>query len=327
MAAVNTTADAFYDALVPSPLTFPIYHAASPDILTWMSDKHLSLAAPIIAYWALSMLFHALDLSEFTWLEKFRLHESAEVKSRNLVSRVDVVWAVFLQQIIQTALGLIFLDEHGSESSYDHQAGMRACAPWVVWAARLVCGPGPGDRVLETYGKELVHVTYWWIIPTAQFIFALLVMDTWQYFLHRLFHVNKYLYRKFHSVHHRLYVPYAYGALYNHWFEGLVLDTLGAAVSHFVSGMGIRQGIFLFAFSTLKTVDDHCGYALPFDPFQLAFGNNAPYHDVHHQSYGLKRNFSQPFFVHWDTLLGTKMEPRKLSDKKDARLKPKEKEL
>lgn len=108
-------------------------------------------------------------------------------------------------------------------------------------------------------------------------------MDTWQYFLHRLFHVNKYLYRKFHSVHHRLYVPYAYGALYNHWFEGLLLDTLGAALSHLLAGMGIRQGIFLFAFSTLKTVDDHCGYALPFDPLQAAFGNNAPYHDVHHQ--------------------------------------------
>ncbi|KAG9098563.1 Sphingolipid C4-hydroxylase sur2, partial [Ceratobasidium sp. 392] len=185
----------------------------------------------------------------------------------------------------------------------------------------------PGDRLLETYGQELVHATYWWIIPSAQFIFALLVMDTWEYFLHRLFHVNKYLYRKFHSVHHRLYVPYAYGALYNHWFEGLLLDTLGAAVSHLVSGMGTRQGIFLFAFSTLKTVDDHCGYALPFDPFQMAFGNNAPYHDVHHQSYGLKKNFSQPFFVHWDTVLGTKMEPSKLADKRDARRKLKEKEL
>lgn len=124
-------------------------------------------------------------------------------------------------------------------------------------------------------------------------------MDTWQYFLHRLMHVNKYLYRKFHSVHHRLYVPYAYGALYNHWFEGLLLDTLGAAVSHLVSGMGLRQGIFLFAFSTLKTVDDHCGYALPFDPLQMAFGNNAPYHDVHHQASSrihLIRKYTYPIY-------------------------------
>lgn len=175
MAAINSTAlsEAFYDSLVPSPLTYPVYHVARPDLLSWMSDKHLSLAAPVIAYWVLSMFFHALDVYEFAWLEKYRLHESAEVKSRNLVSRADVVWAVFLQQIIQTGLGLVFIDEHGNEESYDHRAGMRACAPWVVWIVRLVCGPAPGERVLASYGQELVHATYWWLIPSAQFMFAL----------------------------------------------------------------------------------------------------------------------------------------------------------
>ncbi|CAE6454823.1 unnamed protein product [Rhizoctonia solani] len=323
---MNVTS-AFYDSLVPSPLTYPWYHSSKPDLFDWISDKHLSLAAPVIAYWTLSLIFHAIDTFQPPFFEKYRLHESEEVKSRNLVSRADVIWAVFLQHIIQTGLGLVHLDESGSESSYDHGAGMRYWAPWVVRVVRLACGPLTAEHILDSYGQHLVHFTYWWFIPTVQFLFALLVMDTWQYFLHRLFHVNKFLYRKFHSVHHRLYVPYAYGALYNHWFEGLVLDTLGAAVSHYVSGMGIRQGVFLFAFSTLKTVDDHCGYALPFDPFQIFFGNNAPYHDVHHQSYGLKKNFSQPFFVHWDTILGTKMEPRKIKDRADARLKKKEKEL
>lgn len=84
-------------------------------------------------------------------------------------------------------------------------------------------------------------------------------------------------------MHHRLYVPYAFGALYNHWLEGLLLDTLGAAVAHSMSLMTVRQAVFLFTFSTLKTVDDHCGYALPFDPLQILFPNNAKYHDVHHQ--------------------------------------------
>jgi sphinganine C4-monooxygenase len=169
---MNTTG-AFYDALLPSPLTYPWYHTSRPDLLDWMSDKHLSLAAPIVAYWFLSMFFHALDLAQFAWLEKYRLHESEEVKSRNLVSRIDVVWAVFLQQIIQTILGLICLDEHGSESSYDHRAGMRYWAPWVVRATHLVCGPVSGEKVLAAYGQELVHTTYWWIIPTVQFVFAL----------------------------------------------------------------------------------------------------------------------------------------------------------
>ena len=63
--------------------------------------------------------------------------------------------------------------------------------------------------------------------------------------------------------------------------------------------------MWFFSCSTLKTVDDHCGYALPWDPLQHLTSNNAGYHDVHHQSWGIKTNFSQPFFTFWDRMLGT----------------------
>ena len=109
----------------------------------------------------------------------------------------------------------------------------------------------------------------------------------------------------FHSRHHRLYVPYAYGALYNHPAEGFVLDTLGTGLAYLVTGMTVRQSMWFFTISSTKTVDDHCGYALPFDPLQLITTNNAGYHDIHHQSWGIKSNFSQPFFTWWDTFLGT----------------------
>jgi len=100
-------------------------------------------------------------------------------------------------------------------------------------------------------------------------------------------------------------VPYAYGALYNHPFEGFLLDTLGASIAYKIAGMNTRQGMAFFTGSTIKTVDDHCGYALPWDPLQRITSNNAGYHDVHHQSWGIKTNFSQPFFTFWDRLLGT----------------------
>lgn len=109
------------------------------------------------------------------------------------------------------------------------------------------------------------------------------VVDTWEYFLHRAMHVNRWLYKQFHSVHHRLYVPYAFGALYNHPVEGLILDTAGTAVAELLACMTTREAMFLFLICTLKTVDDHCGYILPFDPLQLLTSNNADYHDIHHQ--------------------------------------------
>lgn len=36
------------------------------------------------------------------------------------------------------------------------------------------------------------------------------------------------------------------------------------------------------------------------------YKNNARYHDVHHSHYGLKYNFSQPFWIHWDVVMGTR---------------------
>ena len=96
-------------------------------------------------------------------------------------------------------------------------------------------------------------------------------------------HVNKFLYKKFHSYHHRLYVPYAFGALYNHPVEGFLLDTLGAAIAEATTRLSLRQASFFFVVAVCKTVDDHCGYSLPFDPLQMFSGNTADYHDIHHQ--------------------------------------------
>ncbi|KAG6856572.1 hypothetical protein H0H87_003072 [Tephrocybe sp. NHM501043] len=274
-------------ACLPEPLrdhTFmPFYYSFSPSLITGIRDSHLALASPIIAYWGLSLFFHFLDISGWKWLEKYRIHESVEVQSRNRATRTEVVWAVILQHAIQTVLGLFWLSAEGEP--VDHQN-------------------------IQAVGPDLVYYVYWWAIPTLQFFAAMFIIDTWQYFLHRLMHVNKFLYKQFHSVHHRLYVPYAFGSLYNHPFEGFLLDSLGAVLAESLTQMSTRQAMLLFTFSTLKTVDDHCGYSLPFDPLQIMTGNNADYHDIHHQVIGIKANFSQPFFVHWDSILGTRMTRR-----------------
>jgi sphinganine C4-monooxygenase len=159
-----------------------------------------------------------------------------------------------------------------------------AFASWEIWAAQLI---------------------YWVLIPALQFAVAIFIVDTWQYFLHRSMHMNKWLYTTLHSRHHRLYVPYAFGALYNHPVEGFLLDTLGTGLAYLATGMTTRQGMWFFTCSTIKTVDDHCGYAFPWDPMQHITSNNAAYHDVHHQSWGIKTNFSQPFSTFWDRILGT----------------------
>ena len=70
--------------------------------------------------------------------------------------------------------------------------------------------------------------------------------------------------------------------------EGFVLDTCGTFLAHMIAGLTIRQDILFFGISTAKTIDDHCGFAFPWDPFQHLFGNNADYHDIHREFRHLK---------------------------------------
>ncbi|CAA0834949.1 Sphinganine C(4)-monooxygenase 2 [Striga hermonthica] len=202
-------------------------------------------------------------------LDNYRLHTKTEENEKNVVPLGSVIKGVLLQQFVQAVVAeLLFLVT--SNASFPDQAAQPSLP--------LQC---------------------------IQFVVAMLVMDTWQYFVHRYMHQNKFLYKHIHSQHHRLVVPYAIGALYNHPLEGLLLDTFGGAISFLVSGMTARTAVYFFCFAIIKTVDDHCGLWLPGNIFHLLFQNNTAYHDVHHQLQGLKFNYSQPFFSIWDKLLGT----------------------
>ncbi|KAL8836940.1 MAG: hypothetical protein Q9170_002740 [Blastenia crenularia] len=223
------------------------------------------------------------------------------------------VWARRIriaQKAIPGLLALIGLDAAGLAKNMNASHPLLAGVVRGGQYSQLQLSHTSGGSVGSTTGftaweNMLAKAMYWCVIPALQYGTAILVVDTWQYFLHRAMHMNKWMYTTFHSRHHRLYVPYAYGALYNHPFEGFLLDTLGASIAYKVAGMHTRQGMWFFTGSTLKTVDDHCGYALPWDPLQHLTSNNAGYHDVHHQSWGIKTNFSQPFFTFWDRVLGT----------------------
>ncbi|KAI3516428.1 hypothetical protein L1887_15343 [Cichorium endivia] len=203
--------------------------------------------------------------------DKYRLHTRKEEDDKNLVSKRTVVKGVLLQQAIQAIVAIILFTVTGSDE----------------------------DATLNK-NHSLFDLA-------RQFFTAMVVIDTWQYFMHRYMHQNKFLYRHIHSLHHRLIVPYAFGALYNHPLEGLLLDTIGGALAFLISGMSPRTSIFFFSFATIKTVDDHCGLWLPGNLFHVFFWNNSAYHDVHHQLYGTKYNYSQPFFIVWDKIFGTYM--------------------
>ncbi|KAF8518885.1 fatty acid hydroxylase superfamily-domain-containing protein [Gautieria morchelliformis] len=312
-------------ALLDVPVQFPWYYLHRESVIPGISDGIASLLGNVLSYWVASLIYHALDISGWQWLEKYRIQDLEEVKNKNLVTRGQVVRTVAFQQALQTAFGISWLTLFPiPDPPTNHAHELRVLSLKIARAVFYVMGEQGGRQFLAKYCTNMAYNMYWWIIPIAQFIMAFLILDTYQYFLHRTFHEVQFFYKHFHSMHHRLYVPFAFGALYGHPVEGAILDGFGAGISLTLAGMTVRQGILLFAFATYKTVDDHCGYYFPWHPVHMLFGNNAEYHDVHHQQAGIKSNFSQPLFIHWDVILGTRMTMQELRAKKG---KPKEKHL
>ncbi|KAG6514922.1 hypothetical protein ZIOFF_025297 [Zingiber officinale] len=232
-------------------------------------DEAMLMAMPIVVYWLYSGAYEALSC--FSGMDSYRLHSRNEEKSKNLVSKAQVVKGVLLQQVIQATLTLLLTKLPGDDPNRHKPATAAAAA------------------------------------AAARFFVAMVVFDSWQYLVHRYMHHNKLLYRKFHSWHHRIAAPYAFAAQYNHPVDGVLTETVAGGLAYFVSGMSPATAAAFFCFATVKGIDDHCGLLLPWNPFHLAFGNNAAYHEVHHRRHGAgsTHNFAQPFFVAWDKIMGT----------------------
>ncbi|KAL1919450.1 uncharacterized protein VTP21DRAFT_2143 [Calcarisporiella thermophila] len=277
--------------------TAPIMH---PQLLPFISDSHLSVVLPVVAYWIYSLFYEFLDYCNFQMLEPYRIHTPEEL-TKNRVSKCKVMGWVLFQQALQSILALVLTDG-ADKIAVDTSLAVARYHQVIMQAVSLI---GLEKTVSMPLIDKLASWAYWYLEPSVRFFFAMIILDAYQYWMHRFFHTNKFLYKHLHSVHHRLYVPYAYGALYNHPLEGFLMDSLGGGLSYWLAGLSVQSGAIFFAFSSIKTVDDHSGYDFPWNPLQFLFNNNARYHDIHHQPAGIKMNFSQPFFTIWDRMFGT----------------------
>lgn len=206
-----------------------------PPLISPIPDKYLTLLLPIVAYWVLSMVFHYVDTYDL--FPQYRLHTPAEVLKRNHVSRWEVVRDVAIQQVVQTFMGtLVALTEptaaYGKDDynvaiwaqrirlaqravptvlafggidaqalaqrAYLHNPSLSGFVSGgqYAWLTQVVQdAPVP---VFASWEMVAAKAIYWVGIPALQFLLAMLIVDTWQYFLHRAMHMNKWLYSKYH---------------------------------------------------------------------------------------------------------------------------------
>jgi sphinganine C4-monooxygenase len=211
----------------PEPLLSPL-----PSLVPSIPDSIVLMILPIAVYWLLSLFFHFLDVYDL--LSGYRLHTPEEVLKRNHVTRREVVQDVIVQQIIQSIVGLAISFTEAEEmvggewwevmSLYSKFvsaerwvlrglastvgvdgvrleekviAGITAVGGDKVLAASLrllgLDGAGTSPEMID-WRYKLVEVAYWYLLPAARFWVAIFILDTWQYFLHRLMHEVKWLY-------------------------------------------------------------------------------------------------------------------------------------
>ncbi|KAF1960675.1 hypothetical protein CC80DRAFT_544079 [Byssothecium circinans] len=334
--------ETLFDPLLLQPRLPPEAIYEKPPLFSFIGDQHLPYVVPAIVYWAVSCSFHLIDAQG--WLASYKVHTPAEFLTRNRVTRSEVIMTVLTQQFFMAVCGYLMSDPVETVCSHEygvavwakrvrialqytpyllsivgidkHRLGLRLGGDFGAWLARgypnecLINAPNPSDVCLHAVQNfsetelAIASALYWIIFPVFQFLAALVFADTMYYFQHRAFHSIPWLYRNIHSQHHRVYVNFAYGAYYNHALEGVPIDGILFPLCLKLAGLTTLQSTVFNVIWTVKVVSDHTGYALPWDPSNLLCKDSQWYHDLHHQHWGLKYNFSQwtPF---WDWCLGT----------------------
>lgn len=185
----------FPPILLNRGVSYPLYFVRRRDLLPFVSDLQLSLAAPFLGFvsimvpsaldyvlkrlspqWVFCAFFRMLDISAWAWLNKYRVHEPEEITKLNRATVSEVVRAVFTEQILQTIAGLWWLG--GRSDSEDatlvnHTRVMSSWAPFVFKLLQAVLGSRLATPAIHGFGVQLIWWWYWYIVPIFQMLAAL----------------------------------------------------------------------------------------------------------------------------------------------------------
>jgi sphinganine C4-monooxygenase len=205
-----------------------------PDLLPFISDFWLSLVITHVAYWVLSMIFHLIDSYDLfpqyrlhtpDEIAQRNLASRYEVARDVIVQQVlqtgmsaflsatdpqqttgmedyDVaVWATRIrlaQRALPAVLGTLGLNAtaiaKNMAASYPLLAGALAGGHYPFLTTTLDDVTGTAVPAFATWELLVAKAIYWAIIPGFQLFVAVCFLDTWQYFIHRAMHINKWMY-------------------------------------------------------------------------------------------------------------------------------------
>jgi sterol desaturase/sphingolipid hydroxylase (fatty acid hydroxylase superfamily) len=166
--------------------------------------------------------------------------------------------------------------------------------------------------LLATLGNFLLY--YFNVFDTGKFRVFYIVLGIWwidtvEYFVHFTMHRIPWMYKTIHKEHHRLHIPYHYGALYNSSYEAGITGNI-LVIGFILFKFSFSEFITVTSLANIATILDHIDLHDYIEPETHRFGflikivskNN--FHYLHHSKY-FQYNFQQPFFTYYDRIFGT----------------------
>lgn len=118
----------------------------------------------------------------------------------------DVAWYAqkirLAQRAVPTVLSAVGVDAVGLASKISSsQPILSSVLLGGKYPALLQTATVAGEQVsvpaFASWELAVASFVYWYGLPTIQFSAAVIIMDAWEYMLHRAMHMNKWLYGKF----------------------------------------------------------------------------------------------------------------------------------
>ena len=144
----------------------------------------------------------------------------------------------------------------------------------------------------------------------AQFLLLVFLDDAYFYFFHRLLHLNPYLYKKIHEIHHRAYAPVPLEYIYVHpleWMLRAAAIPVGLGTIYLLNGSISVHAFWTFAFwLNIHEIAIHSGLHSSLGHL-IPFYGTTDLHDRHHMK-KTQGNYASTFTI-WDRLLKTSIPP------------------
>lgn len=210
-------------------------------LIPYIPDAYTSLILTFAAYWIVSLFFHYIDTHDIWPQYRLHTPAEILKRnhvSRYEVAR-DVIIQQVIQTVVGVILGLTEPEAMTGKEDYELALWARririaqSALPQLLGAVGLnaaaisknVAGSHPliaaalagGKYPFLTTGLDVVtgapvpafagwelfiaNAIYWYLVPALQFGLAIVLLDTWQYFLHRAMHVNKWMYSESSSIY------------------------------------------------------------------------------------------------------------------------------